>query len=123
MKLFFDLWQLLVKEYTFTYHDDTHEKVNTKMRHDAHEYLKVVKFVGFTGSSKEIELLLNLVEIAVSLETIIIDVRLPYPYWVWKDDFSLPQIDFAQNEHAEKCRKFAHELKTQIRPHIDVVTT
>ncbi|KAF3436098.1 hypothetical protein FNV43_RR23190 [Rhamnella rubrinervis] len=73
------------------------------------------KFVGFTGRSKEVELLLNLVDIAVSLENffffgkqqncisfslekLIIDVRLPFESWSWTEYLmSLPEIDYRKD--------------------------
>lgn len=120
---FLTLWQLSGKgPNRFICHDDTYEGVRkANIEHDTHEHLKVVKFVGFTGRSEEVELLLKLVEIAVSLETIIIDVRLPSDCWFWKDYFSFPEINYRQNRHAEMCRNSAHKLKTQIRPQIDVL--
>lgn len=77
-----------------------------------------MELAGFTGCREEVELLLNLVESAVSLERIIIDVGLPDP----PEDYllSLP-IMKTRNPNAGMCQNRAYKLKTLIPPQIDVV--
>ncbi|KAH7522471.1 hypothetical protein FEM48_Zijuj07G0142200 [Ziziphus jujuba var. spinosa] len=94
--------------------DDIPNKVNSNIR-QLHHSLKVVDLVGFAGFRNQIELVLQLVEIAVSLEKIILDVRMPRDY---RQDGILI---YNNNHSAETCRAWAQLLRTQIRPKIDVV--
>ncbi|KAF3435756.1 hypothetical protein FNV43_RR22848 [Rhamnella rubrinervis] len=71
--------QFAVRHFNFKWMDeDIPEKVKAKadIRH-SHRHLKVVELVGFTGCRNDIELVLHLLEIAVSLEKVIISVCLP----------------------------------------------
>lgn len=72
--------------------------------------------VGFAGSRNEVKFLLNLIEVAISLEKIIIDVGLPAV------TFSYPQIIRKErNRWAKMCQTLAKKLKrTRIPSEIDV---
>ncbi|XP_059668577.1 F-box/LRR-repeat protein At3g26922-like [Cornus florida] len=81
---------------------DNYEKKYTKCHHQC---LKVVELVGFVGSRKEIDLLLHLIEIAASLEKIIID----------------PRPTFYPAKIMEPARKRAEWLKTRLPATIELV--
>nr|XP_048336194.1 uncharacterized protein LOC125424042 [Ziziphus jujuba var. spinosa] len=94
--------------------DDIPNKVNSNIR-QSHHSLKVVELVGFAGFRNQIELVLHLVEIAVLLEKIILDVRMPRDYC--QDGILI----YNNNHNAETCRAWAQHLKAQIHRKIDVV--
>lgn len=75
----------------------------------------MVELIGFTSLRSQVELVLYLAEVAVSLEKIIIDVRIPKDYW------GIDILAYREKFIAETCRVCAELLKTQIRPEIDVV--
>lgn len=91
------------------------EKVKEKVGHYSHVKLKEVEFIGFTGSVREIELVLHLVEIAASLERLVIRVC-ALSSWLEEDVLS-----YKRNQYHHRCRSCAQLLKPLIRPEIDVL--
>ncbi|KAF3436712.1 hypothetical protein FNV43_RR19459 [Rhamnella rubrinervis] len=83
--------------------------------HYSHQHLKVVELVGFTGCVSEVEVALYLVEIAPSLEKIVIDVCELNCCWIRED-----VERYIDNEYGKFCRRSAEVLRTLIRPEIDV---
>ncbi|KAE9465646.1 hypothetical protein C3L33_02440, partial [Rhododendron williamsianum] len=77
---------------------------STKYRH---QYLKVVELVGFIGHAKDFELASHLLEIAVSLDKLVIHPRSPYVV----DNYGF--VDF---EDLERRRKCARLLETKQPP-------
>lgn len=92
------------------------KKVQAKVGHHSHVKLKEVEFIGFTGSVREIELVLHLVEIAASLERLVIRVCALSSSWLEEDVLS-----YERNQYHHRCRSCAQLLKPLIRPEIDVV--
>ena len=99
--------------------EDIPKKAKEKIKL-SHKNLKVVELVGFAGFRNEVEFVLHLVEMAVSLEKIIIDVgRLLSNYL--GDIFRSSKLHYQKNPHAEISRVCAQLMKTLIRSEIDVV--
>ncbi|XP_059662117.1 putative FBD-associated F-box protein At5g56690 [Cornus florida] len=75
-----------------------------------HQCLKVVELCGFNGiSGSEVELVLHILEIAASLEKIIIDTRLVIP------------SEFSREAQIEAARERARQLKTRLPATIELV--
>ena len=88
-------------------------KAQVNVRH-SHRYLKVVKLFGFIGCRNDVEFVLHLLEIAVSLEKITIRVCPPS---------SLEDTDVLrdeENQFANKIQQCAQLLK-KTRPDIDLL--
>ncbi|KAF3436054.1 hypothetical protein FNV43_RR23146 [Rhamnella rubrinervis] len=72
--------------------EDIAKKVKENVGNYSHQNLKVVELIGYTGVRYEIQLLLHLVEIAASLEKLVIHVCVPNLYWhkeehILRDDY------------------------------------
>lgn len=73
-----------------------------------HQCLQVVELVGFIGHAKDLELVWHLLEIAVSLDKLVINPRNPYA----ADNPGL-SMDV---EELERCTKWARLLETKLPP-------
>ena len=66
----------------------------------SHLHLKVMELIGFTGCRHETELVFHLLEIAASIEKIVIHVCLPSPNWANED-----MLRYEENQYNENCRR------------------
>lgn len=99
--------------------DDIPKKVKANVeQHYSHQNLKVMEFINFTGTRREIEIVLHLVQIAASLEKLVIHVCVPNLFWPEGDILS-----YERNQYDKGCRCCVELLKTQIRPEIDVLAS
>ncbi|KAI8533977.1 hypothetical protein RHMOL_Rhmol10G0052800 [Rhododendron molle] len=73
-----------------------------------HQCLKVVELVGFIGHAKDVELASHLLEIAVSLDKLVINPR--YPFYLDYPDMIM------ETEALERGRKCARLLETKLPP-------
>ncbi|KAH7845698.1 hypothetical protein Vadar_005022 [Vaccinium darrowii] len=78
-----------------------------------HQCLEVVELVGFIGHAKDLELASHLLEIAVSLDKLVINPR--YPYFVDNPDSVM------NTDALERGRKCARLLETKLPPEASLV--
>ncbi|XP_060667714.1 F-box/FBD/LRR-repeat protein At1g13570-like isoform X1 [Ziziphus jujuba] len=98
------------------------KKVELDQNH-ACDYLKVVKFDNFAGCKYEVEVLLHLLEYAVSVEKIFIGL-MDSSTWRDPEEWGHDYEDKFDNQYEELCIECAQQLKTQIlqmHPNVDVI--
>ncbi|KAH7850365.1 hypothetical protein Vadar_031685 [Vaccinium darrowii] len=89
-----------------------HDRVAAKHQHD---HLKVVELVGFMGHETELELASHLLEIAVSLDKMIINPRRLI-------SLSNRVLElFVDIEALQRARKRARQLEAKLPPKVDLV--
>lgn len=92
------------------------EKEASVIEHYSHQNLKEIELVGFSGSRNEVQLVLDLLEISVSLKKLIIHFYTPSSNWS-EEDF----LSYKESEFEKMFSRCAVLLKARLCPKIDVV--
>ncbi|KAF3436049.1 hypothetical protein FNV43_RR23141 [Rhamnella rubrinervis] len=92
--------------------EDIPKKVKENVGNYSHQNLKIVELIGYTGVRYEIQLLLHLVEIAASLEKLVIHVCVPNMYWFEEDILRSGKPDEDFLKHSGEALKGPAAVKT-----------